>query len=382
MQQQQRLLHVRVPSTTTIVTQNPASRPTTVILAHPDGGILNTFTRPFTQLTQTRPDNPTPRSIAPHEPLIHSMYEKRTGTWQYVVADPSTKRAIIIDPVLDYDAATHTISTSTADAILALITENEYHVDKMLETHAHADHLTAASYLQHRLSQQQQGCKPGIGIGRRIKQVQEAFARKYGIAADEYEGVFDHLFQDDETFDIGELTVKVIHLPGHTPDHVGYQVAGTSLLRLMLSYMPARRSSLAGNVFCGDSILHADIGSARCDFPGGSAKSLYASTRKLLDLPDNVKIWTGHDYPACPGRCEAVPWMTVRDHKKKNKHLSQDVEEEDFLRLRQERDAGLAAPKLLDASLQINIRAGRLPRPTPGGKRLIHLPMQIEGEGW
>ena len=137
-----------------------------------------------------------------------------------------------------------------------------------------------------------------------------------------------------------------------------------------------------GNVFCGDSIFHADIGSARCDFPGGSAKSLYSSARKLLDLPDDVKIWTGHDYPVSPGRSEAIPWMTVRDHKEKNRHLSQNIREEDFLRLRHERDAGLAAPKLLDPSLQINIRAGRLPRPTPGGTRPIHVPIQIDGEGW
>lgn len=135
-------------------------------------------------------------------------------------------------------------------------------------------------------------------------------------------------------------------------------------------------------MFCGDSIFHADIGTARCDFPGGSAKNLYDSGRKLLALPDDVKIWTGHDYPACPERCEAVPWMTVGDHKAKNKHLSEDMNESDFLVLRGERDAGLAAPRLLDASLQINIRAGRLPRPTAAGYRLMHLPVVVNGEGW
>jgi len=135
-------------------------------------------------------------------------------------------------------------------------------------------------------------------------------------------------------------------------------------------------------VFCGDSIFHADIGTARADFPGGSAKSVYESGQKLLSLADNVKIWTGHDYPACPERCEAVPWMTVRDHKEKNKHLSDDVKEEDFLKLRGERDATLAAPKLLDPSLQINIRAGRLPRPTSGGLRMMHLPVKVVGKEW
>ncbi|KAL1603471.1 hypothetical protein SLS60_005058 [Paraconiothyrium brasiliense] len=295
------------------------------------------------------------------EPLIESLFEEQTKTWQYVVADASTKKAVIIDSVLDYDPTTQTISTSTADALLAMVVDRGYYIERILETHAHADHLTAASYLQHRLAQQQ-GSRPPICIGKRIRQVQELFGARYGIAADEYEGVFDHLFEDDEVFEIGQLTVTVIHLPGHTPDHIGYKVTG--------------------NVFCGDSIFHADIGSARCDFPGGNAKKLFASAQKLLALPEEVKIWTGHDYPACPERCEAVPWMTVRDHKDKNKHLSKEVREEDFLKLREERDAGLAAPRLLNPSLQINIRAGRLPRPSPSGERLMHLPLKLKGEEW
>lgn len=138
----------------------------------------------------------------------------------------------------------------------------------------------------------------------------------------------------------------------------------------------------AGNVFCGDSIFHADIGTARCDFPGGSAKDLFHSAQKLLQLPDDVKIWTGHDYPTCPERCDAVPWMTVRNHKEQNKHVAGDIKESSFLSLRQERDANLPAPKLLDPSLQINIRAGRLPRITTGGQRLMHLPLKMDGESW
>jgi len=188
--------------------------------AHPDGSV----SRSFAQLHQTRCDDQALYSLKPHEPCIHSIYEPRTGTWQYVVADPLTKKAIIIDSVLDYDPATQKISTSTADAILSLVAQNGYHVDKIVETHAHADHLTAASYLQHRLSQMQ-GSKPAIGIGKRITQVQELFAQRYGITANEYEDVFDNLFEDEETFQIGQLTAKVIHLPGHTPDHIGYQIA-------------------------------------------------------------------------------------------------------------------------------------------------------------
>ena len=134
-------------------------------------------------------------------------------------------------------------------------------------------------------------------------------------------------------------------------------------------------------MFCGDSIFHADIGTARCDFPGGSAKSLYASAQKLLELPGETKIWTGHDYPACPQRCEAVPWMTVRDHKEKNRHLANHAED-DFQILREERDASLNAPKLLHPSLQINIRAGRLPLPTPSGELLMHLPIKMKERSW
>jgi glyoxylase-like metal-dependent hydrolase (beta-lactamase superfamily II) len=289
------------------------------------------------------------------------MFEKRTGTWQYVVADPPTKKAIIIDSVLDYDPTTREISTTTADGLLALVAQNGYHIEKILETHAHADHLTAASYLQHRLSQLQ-GFNPPICIGKRIREVQDLFAAKYGIAIEDYEGVFDKLFDDDETFEIGNVKGTIMHLPGHTPDHIGYYISG--------------------NVFCGDSIFNTDIGSARCDFPGGSAKNLFASAQKLLQLPDEVKIWTGHDYPSCPARCDAVPWMTVGDHRKSNKHLSEGVKEEDFLKMREDRDAGLAAPKLLDPSLQINIRAGRLPRLSRGGQRLMHLPLRLQSEAW
>lgn len=161
------------------------------------------------------------------EPTIHSIFEDRTGTWQYVVADPVTKKAALIDAVLDFDAGSKTISTVTADNLLATISHHGYQVDKILETHAHADHLTAASYLQYRL-EQIQGFRPPICIGKRIEEVQRRFAAKYSIPADEYEGVFDRLLDDDEEFALGQLTVRVMHLPGHTPDHIGYQIASKS----------------------------------------------------------------------------------------------------------------------------------------------------------
>lgn len=381
VEQRLRLMHQESPAKLGTARLHSVSRAMPAGSAKWTGLVATPSIKPLPQLTTIKPEGRalfSTQARMAQEPIIQSLFEERTGTWQYIVADPSTKKAVIIDSVLDYDPTTRTISTSTADTLLSSIFKKGYSIEKILETHAHADHLTAASYLQHRLSQQQ-GFKPPICIGKRINQVQERFAARYGISADECEGVFDHLFEDDEVFNVGQLTAKVMHLPGHTPDHIGYHIAG-QWLAFTWESMSANLGS--GNVFCGDSIFHADIGTARCDFPGGSAKSLYESARKLLDLADDVKIWTGHDYPACPGRCEAVPWMTVRDHKEKNKHLPKDMDEDDFVALRRERDAGLAAPKLLDPALQINIRAGRLPRPTHGGERCMHLPVKLQGEAW
>ncbi|BDD61145.1 hypothetical protein MPDQ_007826 [Monascus purpureus] len=294
------------------------------------------------------------------KPVVHDAFESQTGTWQYVVADPSTSAAVIIDPVLDYDPATQVVATHSADSLLALVKEKGYRVDMILETHAHADHLTSSSYLQSRLAQEQ-GQKPAIGIGKRIGQVQKVFGQRYGIPAEEYVGVFDKLFDDEEVFDVGTIRATAMHLPGHTPDHLGYRIGD--------------------NVFCGDSLFHPDIGTARCDFPGGSARDLFISGRKLLSLPGHVKIWTGHDYPP-DGRDAPVPWMTVQDHRILNKFLKDNVGEEEFVALRKERDSQLGEPRLLHQSLQVNIRAGRLPKPTEGGFRFLHLPLKLKGVKW
>ncbi|KAE8139131.1 beta-lactamase-like protein [Aspergillus pseudotamarii] len=299
-------------------------------------------------------------ATATGEPTIHAVFETKTGTWQYVVSDPSTLAAVIIDPVLDYDPATQAVTTSAADSLLSLVKEKGYKVDRILETHAHADHLTAASYLQNRLMQEY-GHKPSIGIGKRIGQVQKLFGQRYAVPPDEYSVVFDTLFDDDEKFHIGNLVATAMHLPGHTPDHLGYKIGD--------------------NVFCGDSLFHADIGTARCDFPGGSAQSLFNSGRKLLSLPDHVKIWTGHDYPP-EDRATPIPWLSVQDHKSQNKHLRDGITEEEFVSLRQERDTKLAEPRLLHQSLQINIRGGQLPKPTEAGHRMLHVPLKLRDVKW
>lgn len=229
--QQSRSVHQRAFTEFSAVGLDLASRTKPIDRAARTGLVASTSIRPIPKPTTPRYGGrarySTEVPMTP-EPNVISLFEKRTGTWQYVVADPSTKKAVIIDSVLDYDPTNQGISTSTADALLAIVSENSYHIEKILETHAHADHLTAASYLQHRLHQQQ-GFKPPICIGQRIKQVQDLFAARYSIPADEYEGVFDHLFEDDEVFKIGQLTAKIIHLPGHTPDHIGYQITGEYL---------------------------------------------------------------------------------------------------------------------------------------------------------
>lgn len=296
------------------------------------------------------------KSIANPEPLIHAIFEPNTGTFQYVVVDPSSKASIIIDPVLDFDACTSSIKSISADSLLSLITDKGYSVQYVLETHAHADHLSAASYIQAQLSKI--GTRPEIGIGQRIGQVQKLFGKRYGVPSKEYTSAFDLLFSDDETFRVGSMLIQAIHLPGHTPDHMGYRIGQ--------------------NVFCGDSLFHVDIGTARTDFPGGSANDLWESSQRLLALPDETRIWTGHDYPP-EGRQEPAPFMTVKQHKESNKHVMVGRSREEFVALRQQRDAALGSPKLLHQSLQINVRGGHLPAVDESGRRMLRIPLNLNG---
>ncbi|KAF5866845.1 hypothetical protein ETB97_008649 [Aspergillus alliaceus] len=290
------------------------------------------------------------------EPIVHPVFEHQTSTWQYIVACPETCEAVIIDPVLDFRQEHLAIDTTSADALLDCINLHKYKIVRLLETHAHADHLTAASYLQDRM--QEQGRRIPICIGRRIREVQDTFATRYGVHADELDNAFDHLLQDDETFLIGNLSAKVLHLPGHTPDHVGYLIGSS--------------------VFTGDSIFNPDVGSARCDFPNGDAHALHQSMQKLLELPPEFKLYTGHDYPpstAAPSR-EPMPFATVDEQRKRNKHVGESRSE--FVQWRQTRDSGLKEPKLLHQALQINIRGGKLPRSPDGSRRIfLHIPVTL-----
>lgn len=299
-------------------------------------------------------------SASSKEPIIHPVWEAGTSTWQYIVSDPSSSAAAIIDPVLDYDPLTQTISTKAADALLDQVISHKYEITYLLETHAHADHLSASSYLQARLHEIQ-GYRPPIGIGKRIGAVQELFSRRYGVPKEETTGVFDKLFDDDEEFTIGNLKATAIHLPGHTPDHLGYRIGD--------------------NVFCGDSLFNPDVGTARCDFPGGSADNLFDSGKKLLNMAPHVKIWTGHDYPP-QERPDSIPAMTVQEHRESNKHLRDGIGRDEFVAMRQQRDSSLGAPRLLHQSLQVNIRAGKLPRPNEAGLRLLHLPLRLGDLKW
>ncbi|KAK3291042.1 beta-lactamase-like protein [Chaetomium fimeti] len=289
------------------------------------------------------------------------LFDPQTSTWQYLVADPASHTAAIIDPVLDYNPTTRTVSTTTADALLSLIHDRGYTISHILETHAHADHLTAAFYLQRRLAAVTQETRPPVGIGRRIGQLQSLFGERYGVGSDEYNGVFDLLWEDDAVFWVGGLRGQVVHLPGHTPDHVGYWIGD--------------------NVFCGDSLFHPSLGTARCDFPGGNPQDLYQSARKLLALQDHVKIWIGHDYPV-DGERGPEPWTTVGEHRGSNKHIRDGVTEDEFVQMRSERDRNLAAPRLIHESLQVNIRAGQLPRVDAAGMRTLKVPLKVQGEGW
>lgn len=276
------------------------------------------------------------------QPQIHTIFEPNTATWQYIVADTATKAAVIIDSVLDYDLATHTITTKAADDLFDIVKLHGYNIVYILETHVHADHLTASQYLRKEF-QNNTNSKPKICIGKRIKQVQSTLAAKYKIDESGFTNAFDKLLDDNERLPLGKLEIKVLHLPGHTPDHVGYVIGS--------------------NVFTGDSVFLPDVGSARCDFPGGDATALFKSMSTLLSLPPDFRLYSGHDYPPKQGDGRSKPeaFATVAEHRAHNKHVRDGTSMEEFVQWREQRDATLGEPRLLHPALQFNCRAGRLP---------------------
>jgi glyoxylase-like metal-dependent hydrolase (beta-lactamase superfamily II) len=279
---------------------------------------------------------------------IEHFFDKETATFTYVVSDPSTSKCAIIDSVLDYDMSAGRTATISADKVIAYVQENGLKVEWILETHAHADHLTASHYLQEKL-----GGK--IGIGEHIKEVLKFWVPLFNTAHDTpLDGSqFDRLFKDGEAFTIGSIEVNVMHTPGHTPACLTYLMEDAA--------------------FVGDTIFMPYVGTARTDFPGGSAQTLYRSIQKLLALPETTRIFTCHDYP--PGGEEVNHMSTVGSQKKQNIMVHDGVSETEYVAARNAKDKGKAVPRLLLPSIQINLRAGDLGRPEDNGVQYIKIPL-------
>jgi len=282
-------------------------------------------------------------------PIVKSFFDEATNTATYVVVEPHGKHCAVIDSVLDYDANAGRTSTESADRLLDYIRENEFKCDWILETHAHADHLSAAPYLRDNL-----GSK--IAIGANIDKIQKAFHGIYNAGAGfKSDGSqFDGLFQDGDVFHIGAMPVTVMFTPGHTPACVSYLVGDA--------------------VFVGDTLFMPDYGSARCDFPGGDAATLYRSIQKLYELPNETRMFLCHDYKT-DGRDEFTWQTTVGEQMDANIHAHSGVSEAEFVKMRTDRDERLCMPKLILPSIQVNMRAGNLPPPEDDGNTYLKIPI-------
>ncbi|MGJ8624084.1 MAG: MBL fold metallo-hydrolase [Yoonia sp.] len=282
-------------------------------------------------------------------PSVKAFFDKATNTVSYVVQEPQGRACAIVDSVLDYDPAAGRTDTSSADAIIAWVKENDLQVAWILESHVHADHLSAAPYLQEDL-----GGK--IGIGSNITVVQDTFGKIFneGTEFQRDGSQFDALFEEGDSFHIGQMRADVLHTPGHTPACLTYVIGDAA--------------------FVGDTLFMPDFGTARCDFPGGSAEDLFQSIQKILSLPDETRIFVGHDYKA-PGRDDFAWETTVGEQKALNVHVGAGRPMEDFVSMRQERDAQLGVPRLILPSLQTNMRAGNLPEPEDNGQSYFKVPI-------
>jgi glyoxylase-like metal-dependent hydrolase (beta-lactamase superfamily II) len=282
-------------------------------------------------------------------PEVKAFFDTATNTITYVVRDPAGTHCAVVDSVLDFDYASGRTDTASADAVIDWIRAEGLVVDWILETHVHADHLSAAPYIQERV-----GGK--IGIGDRITVVQETFGKVFneGTRFQRDGSQFDQLFKEGDSFHIGQLRGDVLHTPGHTPACLTYVIGDAA--------------------FVGDTLFMPDFGTARCDFPGGSAENLFDSVQKILSLPEDTRIFVGHDYKA-PGRDEFAWETTVAEEKARNVHVGGGKSKDDFVKMREARDATLAMPRLIIPSLQVNMRAGQMPEPDETGVSYIKVPI-------
>mgnify|MGYP003135697615 FL=1 len=281
-------------------------------------------------------------------PDVTAFFDDATNTVSYVVREPEGSACAVIDSVLDFDHASGRTDTASADRIIAHVRDQGLDCQWVLETHVHADHLSAAPYVQTQL-----GGK--IGIGANITVVQDVFGKVFneGTEFQRDGSQFDQLFREGDSFHIGQLRGDVLHTPGHTPACMTYVIGDAA--------------------FVGDTVFMPDFGTARCDFPGGSAEELYGSIQKILALPDETRIFVGHDYKA-PGRDDYAWESTVAEHKARNVHIAERSREE-FVKMREERDATLGMPKLIVPSIQINMRAGKMPPAEDNGTTYLKLPV-------
>jgi glyoxylase-like metal-dependent hydrolase (beta-lactamase superfamily II) len=282
-------------------------------------------------------------------PIVTAFFDEATNTLTYVVQEPQGKACAVIDSVLDFDYASGRTDTRSADAVIDFIRTRDLRLEWILETHVHADHLSAAPYIQERLGGQ-------IGIGERITMVQETFGKIFneGTRFQRDGSQFDRLFREGDSLMIGQMRADVLHTPGHTPACLTYVIGDAG--------------------FVGDTLFMPDFGTARCDFPGGSAETMWESIQKILALPESTRIFVGHDYKA-EGRDQYAWETTVGDQKRLNKHVGAGKSKADFIRMRTERDAQLAMPRLIIPSLQVNMRAGQMPEPEENGKSYLKVPI-------
>lgn len=286
-----------------------------------------------------------------NNPVITAFFDEPTHTISYLVADPVSCDAAVIDPVLDFDAASGSADVRSADRIIAAAAEKGWNIKLALETHAHADHLSAAPYIKAKTGAQ-------IGIGEHIREVQKIFRPVFALDDLKTDGSdFDRLFADGERFSLGSLEFEVMHVPGHTPADIAYLIGDAA--------------------FVGDTLFMPDYGTARADFPGGDARQLYQSIRRVLALPEDTRLFLCHDYKA-PGRDDYRWETTVGEQKNNSVHVHDGVTEDDFVAMREARDATLSAPKLLLPAIQVNVRAGRFPEAEANGVSYLKIPVRLK----